>query len=252
MTIQMHVEKPSTRGRDQFRVALCGSFRRDPEGLAHTLTALRLSYVVLSPSSVEFVDPSASFVRLEHELDDSVVDIETRHLSAISEADFVWLHAPAGYVGPSASLELGHARALGIPVFTDVDLEDELLRSLVTKVDSVSAVAASITTDPGSGLAGLQSYYRRTAARRGWDGESARDTLLLITEEVGELARAVRKSEGLSRDGGYSGVDAANELADVQLYLVHLANSLGVDLAAAVTAKEKLNAARHDANVRAA
>jgi NTP pyrophosphatase (non-canonical NTP hydrolase) len=81
------------------------------------------------------------------------------------------------------------------------------------------------------------------ARRRGWDDESARDTMLLLTEEIGELARAVRKHEGLKRDHAYD-TDIAEELADVQLYLLHLASIQKIDLGDAVTAKETHNEKR--------
>ena len=68
--------------------------------------------------------------------------------------------------------------------------------------------------------------------------------MLLLTEEVGELARAIRKRVGLARSGG-SASDPAAELADVQLYVLHLANVIGVDLADAVAAKEQVNHARY-------
>jgi NTP pyrophosphatase (non-canonical NTP hydrolase) len=237
--------QPKVVDVDTLRVVLCGSFRRDRASLDATFTALIAEFAVLSPASVDFVDSDVEFVRLADELDRSVLDIESNHLRSISEADFVWLHAPGGYVGASATLELGHARALGIPVFASERPNDETIAAFVEVVESPRDVVARLQTAPGTGLSALQSYYRRIAARRGWADESARDTMLLITEEVGELARAVRKSEGLARDGGFAGVDAAEELADVQLYLVHLANALGIDLATAVSNKEQLNAARH-------
>jgi NTP pyrophosphatase (non-canonical NTP hydrolase) len=177
-------------------------------------------------------------------------EIEDRHLAAITQADFVWLHAPEGYVGPSASLEIGHARALGIPVFTSEPPFDETIRSYVRVVDSPSEVSRQLQTAPGHGLAGLQAYYRRIAARRGWQAESPTETMLLLTEELGELAREVRRATGLSRDHAYDGAVGA-EIADVQLYLVHLANALGVDLSDAVTAKEAVNENRYTARVRA-
>ncbi|CAN5452012.1 hypothetical protein BH10ACT7_BH10ACT7_25080 [soil metagenome] len=237
---------------DTLRVVLCGSYRRDREGLEKAFDELRADYALLSPASLDFVDPGAEFVRLIDEFDKSVLDVESNHLRAIAEADFVWLHDPEGYVGSSATMELGHARALGIPVFASERPGDETIAAFVTVVDSPRDVSREFKASPGHGLSALQSYYRRTAERRGWAGESARDTMLLITEEIGELARAVRKSEGLARDGGYDGVSAAEEIADVQLYLVHLANALGVDLATAVSDKERINAERHATSAAAA
>lgn len=223
---------------------LCGTFRRDHDGLARAFETLRLHTHLLSPSSVNFLDPMAEFVRLPHERAEPVREIEQRHLTAIASADFVWLHAPDGYVGSSASLELGHAHALGIPVYSDTAPADATLAAFVTVVASPELVPGVLTAAPGAGLRALQHYYSRITARRGWSDESAQDTLLLLTEELGELARAVRKRAGIARDGTWSTEPVAAEIADVQLYLVHLANILGVDLAGAVTDKDAVNAAR--------
>lgn len=228
-------------------VVLCGSFRRSPGELRALHGLLSRHFHLLSPTAVDWIDPTAEFVRLPHESRDSSDDIERRHLAAIRNADFVWLFCPGGYVGSSAAMEIGFADALGIPVLSDVKPADEALANMVQVVDGGPTLApVHLDVLPGNGIAALQDYYRRVATRRGWSSESARDTLLLLTEEMGELARAVRKHEGLLRDGGYDGVDVALELADVQLYLVHLANALNVDLAGAVTAKELVNAQRFD------
>lgn len=238
------VLEPVTTKTKPLSVVLCGSFRRDPDGLTAIHAALNARFQLLAPVSVSFVDAAAEFVRLPSEVDEPTRVIEDRHLDAIRSADFVWLHCPGGYVGTSAAMELGHARALGIPVFAPTAPADETLRQYVQVVASPEEVDTALLSAPGQGLSGLQRYYRRVSERRGWAGESAQDTLLLLTEELGELARAVRKSTGLRRDGGYPEISVGQELADVQLYLVHLANTLGVDIAEAVTAKEADNARR--------
>jgi NTP pyrophosphatase (non-canonical NTP hydrolase) len=235
----------SAASTDALRVVLCGSFRRDPEALKEAFAELSQHYEVLSPISLEFVDPDAEFVRLPHELTQPESVVEARHLDALHAADFVWLFAPNGYIGTSATFELGHAHALGIPIFSDTAPSEPMFASWVTVVDGPAEVNVTQgVVEPGNGLRALQLYYERTAKRRGWADESAQDTLLLLTEEIGELARAVRKAAGIARDGDWEGQDAGEELADVQLYLVHLATILGVDLANAVTAKERVNADR--------
>lgn len=228
-------------------VVMCGSFRRERVALAATHRLLAARFRLLSPRSVDFVDPDADFVRLDDEVGESVASIEDRHLAAIRDADFVWLVAPHGYIGRSAAMEVGHARALGVPVFTDAAVDDVTLGEYLQVVDGPLDVPEVLQSSPGDGLAGLQRYYRRVSGRRGWSGESAQETLLLMTEEMGELARAVRKRVGLHRDAAYPDMSVGEELADVQLYLMHLANTLGVDIAAAVTAKEAVNSARFDA-----
>ena len=228
----------------QKSVVLIGTFRKEQGKLRQVYELLSKDFDVLCPKSIDFADPSAEFLRAPHESDDDVVTIEERLLDAMRQADFVWLFAPSGYVGLSAAFEIGNAHALGIPIYTDEAPSDPLLEKMITKiVKSPNDVQEAVHT-PGSGLNGLQSYYSRTSKRRGWSKESPRDTMLLLTEEIGELARAIRKNEGLSRDAGYASVSVLDELADVQLYLVHLASALGVNLSDAVTQKEIKNAAR--------
>ena len=62
-----------------------------------------------------------------------------------------------------------------------------------------------------------------------------------MVEEVRELPRAVRKKEKLKRYGAAIRQDEALELADVFIYVVHLANILRVDLSKVVRVKELLN-----------
>ena len=61
--------------------------------------------------------------------------IEDRHLDAIQHADFVWFFAPDGYVGPTGALEVGFARASGIPVYTDTALKDLTIKNFVEVVE---------------------------------------------------------------------------------------------------------------------
>ncbi len=230
-------------------VVLCGSYRRDPTSLRRDYQELlALGCAVLSPRSVDFVGDRDGFVLSAGQENLTPLTVELEHLSAIQRADFVWLHAPEAYVGASGSMELGFAHAVGVPVYARVAPADITLREFVTVVASPEEAcrhaAATAKRTPSRSLSALQTYYEKIAAERGYEKESARDCLLLLTEEIGELARAVRKTSGLVRHGGYAGVNVAAELADVQLYLVHLANILGVDLGRAVVEKEAENDAR--------
>lgn len=245
---------PPQVGTPQFDLAtvLCGSFRRDPVGLQLEFEALGRRFHLLSPNSVDFVDFDEEFVRLAGQTNQPSHEIEHEHLSALRNADFVWLFAPDGYVGTSASMEVGYAHASGVPIFADKQPLDDVVAAMVTVVEGMDAVPAALEPRPGQGLEALQEYYRRIAKRRGWDNETPRDTLLLLMEELGELARAIRKEAGLRRDTPYPEAAVATELADVQLYLVHLANGFGVDLAKAVTEKEAINAARFEDDITGA
>jgi NTP pyrophosphatase (non-canonical NTP hydrolase) len=229
---------------------LCGSFRRDPEGLRSAKEELLTAGCqLLSPVDLSFVDEVDGFVIADHERSDHPHEIESKHLEAIAASDFVWLHTSDGYVGRSASMEVGFASGLGIPVFCSRPPADIVLASMVRVVATVRAATQEVSEARRSGLGRplrvLQAYYEAVAKYRGYTDESPEDIMLLITEEIGELARAVRKRIGLIREAGFANEDPAEELADVQLYLVHLANRLGVDLAAAVSRKEAVNARRH-------
>jgi len=122
------------------KVTLSGSFHKDPEGLARDYRELvRNQCQVLSPRSLDFEDDSLLFVRHTVEREDSMRRIEEHHLQAIELSDFLWLHSPMGYVGVSGAMEIGYALAKGIPVFCAMDIEDQTLKSFITKVPSVFA-----------------------------------------------------------------------------------------------------------------
>jgi NTP pyrophosphatase (non-canonical NTP hydrolase) len=221
---------------------ICGSFRRDPAALRSEFVALQgAGCTVLSPRDLDFVDEVDGFVYRAGELSRTTADVERHHLEAMRTADLVWLHCPDGYVGNSAAMELGFARALGIRVFAGQRPRDVTLADLVVSCDSPAAAVAQARGElgpiPGDALPALQGYYSRAAARRGWSGESPGQTIELLRGEVEELGEAVENEPPAA---------IALELADVQLYLVHLANTLALDLGAAVRDKERINAERFE------
>lgn len=230
------------------RAVLCGSYRRDPAGLRSAYEALlSADCVITSPASLDFVDEIEGFVVTRDESGMSPAELEARHIGALRSADFVWLHLPDGYLGPSGGLEVGIAHTLDLPVYAADQPNEVALQQFVTVVPDPSeaaALARSSIRTPAGPLRDLQEYYGRMAVVRGFTAESAQDTMLLLTEEVGELARAIRMHVQLVRaDRGKE--DPGAELADVQLYLLHLANIIGVDLAQAVASKERVNHARY-------
>ena len=90
----------------------------------------------------------------------------------------------------------------------------------------------------------LQEFYAQISKERGFDKESAQDTLLLMMEEVGELARAVRKQSGIKTDDKSKIYPLEEELADILAYLLHLSNILNIDLEEAFWKKEEENKKR--------
>jgi NTP pyrophosphatase (non-canonical NTP hydrolase) len=66
--------------------------------------------------------------------------------------------------------------------------------------------------------------------QRGWDKVPIHKVWLLFTEEIGELASAIRQSQGIYKKSGGRRTDIANEMGDVFSYLFQLAYMLNVDL----------------------
>jgi NTP pyrophosphatase (non-canonical NTP hydrolase) len=223
---------------------LCGSFRRDPEALRREFSELQEAGCrILSPAGVDFVDEVEGFVYGQGDLGRTAGQLERLHLRAMERADLIWLHCPDGYVGTSAALELGHAQALGLRIFASEPPEDLTLRELVQFCGSPRAALKTVEADLGSApslaLASLQAYYARAARQRGWSEETAELSVELLRGEIDELEEAM---------AGKMPPDIALELADVQLYVVHLANILGIDLGGAVQEKERINTARFKAS----
>jgi len=227
-------------------VVLCGTYRKDPEGLRRTFERLKdTGFSVLSPSNPFIETEEQGFVYMRHESMQTPDKIEDKHLDTIQHADFVWFFAPDGYVGPTGALEVGFARASGIPVYTDTVLKDLTIKNFVEVVESPATVYDAFKNHrvlpPSPAIKSFQHYYRRAALQRGFSRENAKDCLLLMVEEVGELARALRKRVKLARHGKPIPNQEELELADVFLYVVHMANILKIDLASVVQRKELLN-----------
>jgi NTP pyrophosphatase (non-canonical NTP hydrolase) len=230
-------------------LVISGTYRKDFEALKRTYEEFRdLGCDVLSPSSVTISSEEDGFVYMKGEETETPTTIEERHLNAIQKANFVWLHAPNGYVGLTSALEIGFAHAAGVPVFAKEAPNEQVFRSFVQVVLSPSDVITSHLNRPAApapALKAFQEYYRRAAIQRGYSKEGPKECLLLMVEEVGELARALRKREKLVRHGSYHGENESHELADVFLYVIHMANVLDIDLAHVVRDKETLNVKKY-------
>jgi len=99
---------------------------------------------------------------------------------------------------------------------------------------------------PSPTLALLQQYQEDMCKARGWDDISDLGTFLLFTEEVGELAKAIRNQRKISVEVGksFDEDELAKEFADVFSYLLDLANRFDIDLEEAYRKKEAENSGR--------
>ena len=112
-----------------------GSFHRGLDEIQHVVAELTdLGVIVLSPADPRVVDQFGEFVFVASDRHRSIRFVQERHLRAIAASAFVWLVAPDGYVGSSAAMEIGFARAYEVPVFTDTAPNDLTLRQYVQVV----------------------------------------------------------------------------------------------------------------------
>ncbi|MFZ1523109.1 MAG: MazG nucleotide pyrophosphohydrolase domain-containing protein [Candidatus Saccharimonadales bacterium] len=89
----------------------------------------------------------------------------------------------------------------------------------------------------------IQAYIWQMGVERGFN-EDLSKKMLMLTEEVGEIARAIRKLSGLKFDASTAQSDLAGEIADVFIVLLGLASLAKIDVAEAVKLKEEKNKKR--------
>lgn len=94
-------------------------------------------------------------------------------------------------------------------------------------------------------LKDLQLYVDAICKERGWVKDTYAEKFLLFTEEIGELAKAIRQTQGLYQEGArHKRFELEEEFADVLSYLLDLANYFQVDLEQAFREKERVNQSR--------
>ncbi|HVB60784.1 MAG TPA: MazG nucleotide pyrophosphohydrolase domain-containing protein [Ktedonobacteraceae bacterium] len=102
---------------------------------------------------------------------------------------------------------------------------------------------AHLKNDPT--LKELQDYIALVCQERGWTKDSPSEKFVLFIEEIGELAKAMRKAAGLYEEQAKpNALSLEEEFADVLSYLLDLANCFQIDLEQAFRAKEQINQSR--------
>jgi hypothetical protein len=117
-----------------------GSFHRHMGAITSAVSELAtLSVRVLSPADPRVVAAQGEFLFVASDRIRSVRLVQDRHLESIRAANFLWLVCPDGYVGQSASMEVGFAAAVGVPIFATHAPYDLTLREYVTIVPTLAA-----------------------------------------------------------------------------------------------------------------
>lgn len=100
------------------------------------------------------------------------------------------------------------------------------------------------TLKPNPTLQDLQQYITDTLEHRNLTDSSLQDEFIMLVEEVGELAKALRKHSGHKMDVTAPDINIRHEAADVLWMLIATCNKLGIDLEQAVREKEEHNKQR--------
>jgi len=124
-------------------VTVSGSFTRHIQNVQRAVSDFKARDVkVLSPAEPTVVGQLEGFVFVASDVHRSPRLVQDRHLAAIEKSDFLWLICPDGYVGQSASLEIGYAVARGIPVMAQHAPNDLTLRQYVVVVKNCAEAIA--------------------------------------------------------------------------------------------------------------
>lgn len=93
----------------------------------------------------------------------------------------------------------------------------------------------------------IQDYIREIITIRGFSEQRVQDKMLLLLEETGELAKAIRKTlpeASIDYDKIENYTDIEEEIADVFIVLVSICNRLNINLYDAMKKKEEKNIKR--------
>ena len=93
----------------------------------------------------------------------------------------------------------------------------------------------------------IQEYIKKVITLRGFTNQRVQDKMILLLEETGELAKAIRKTLpeatiDYSKIENYNNIE--EEIADVFIVLVSICNELNINLYDVFINKEKNNVER--------
>lgn len=102
----------------------------------------------------------------------------------------------------------------------------------------------SVVLKKDASLAEWQVYIQKKIEERGFADETTQQKFVLLVEEVGELAKALRPLEGIKTSSDSDTLEVKHEIADVFWLLCCIANGLDIDLEEAIRSKDTKNEQR--------
>lgn len=185
-------------------VTVSGSFHRHMHEIGAAVEDLAaLSIRVLSPADPRIVAAQGEFLFVASDPVRSVRLVQDRHLESIRASSFLWLVCPDGYVGQSASMEIGFAAAIGMPICSTHAPGDLTLRQYVKIVPSLAQAvrlaeasprprqSEGILINPRASIAEAHDILERlgaTLTRPNNAGESAQRAYEHVADIRGKLA----------------------------------------------------------------
>jgi ADP-ribose pyrophosphatase YjhB (NUDIX family) len=121
---------------------IIGSFRKHYAQISEIIELFNKNNIqILSPQIAQVVNPSDEFVLFDYDPEHlNARELEDIVLKKCHKADFVYLVNPQGYVGLSASFEIGYCYAHNLPIFA-MEFSDELCMKYIKYILSPNKVA---------------------------------------------------------------------------------------------------------------
>jgi hypothetical protein len=187
------------------KATVSGSFHRHMDAISAAVHELMAHSVrVLSPADPRVVAAQGEFLFVASDRVRSVRLVQDRHLESIRAADFLWLVCPDGYVGQSASMEIGFAAGAGVQIFATRLPADLTLREYVSIAPSIEEVVRTLESRPRNRPEGLlvdphASIEEAHAVLEGLDSDLSRpsgsaDSALTIHRGVSDLRSRISLS----------------------------------------------------------
>lgn len=100
-----------------------------------------------------------------------------------------------------------------------------------------------MTTGPrdDASLSEWQSYIQQKITERGFADETTQQKFMLLVEEIGELAKALRPLEGIKTSDDSAKLELKHEIADIFWLLACISNGFGIEIDEALRSKEEKN-----------
>ena len=106
------------------------------------------------------------------------------------------------------------------------------------------AKESKLTLKENPTLRDFQKYVADMIEERGFEKETIPEIVMLLLEECGEMAKAIRKTQNIHTDNNSERFHLDHEVADVFMYLLDICNHFEIDLEKAFRDKEEVNKKR--------